>query len=73
MCNSVKNLIQQSRMDTSLKSIISKGKVSRSGSMQSDRRNSAEKIPATKMSEQSPKKSEQNRNQEPKQNGYLKI
>ena len=57
-------------MDTSLKSIITKGKVSRSSSMQSDRRNSADKLSTTKINELSPKKLAQTKNQEPKKIGY---
>lgn len=69
MCNSIKNLIQQSKIDSSLKSSMSNGKVSRSSSIQSDSKKSFEKLSPLKKSEESPKSFISNRNQEPKKNG----
>ncbi|CAF0709861.1 unnamed protein product [Brachionus calyciflorus] len=43
MCNSVKNLIQQSKIEPSIKSALSSSRISRSGSMQSERKKSIEK------------------------------
>ncbi|RNA00414.1 hyccin isoform X1 [Brachionus plicatilis] len=73
MCNSIKNLIQQSKMETSLKGSISNGKVSRSSSMHSERRKSAEKLSPLKTNELSPKKIVSNRNQEEKKNDHENI